>query len=68
MRVREYSRNEVAELLKVTPARVSQIALFLGVEGRWARGSIYYKLSDVRRMQQRDTKPGPKPNGKGKGK
>lgn len=61
---RGWSRNEVAELLDVTPARVSQIAKELGVRLRWHyRDGFSYTVSDVSRMKSRSRKPGPKATG-----
>lgn len=64
---RGWSRTETAELLGVTPARVSQIAKDMGIRMRWHwQDGFSYTVRDVARMQERSTKPGPKPTTKGK--
>lgn len=65
MRVRLYDRREVAKLLGVSAPRVSQIASEMGIQHTWALGAYRYKLSDVRRMQKRNTKPGVRKLNKG---
>lgn len=62
---RGWSRADVANLLGVTPARVSQIAKTMNIKLKyhWQDG-FTYTVRDVNRMTTRKTKPGPKGNGR----
>ena len=62
---RGWTRTEVANLLNVTPGRISQIAKEMKIRMRWHwQDGFSYTVRDVSRMQERSTKPGPKPKGK----
>jgi len=62
-----WTRAEVAEVLGVTVSRVSQIAQQMGIKMRWHRQhGLGYRVQDVSKMAQRDTKPGPKNGAKQK--
>lgn len=48
--------------MDVTPARVSQIAKKMGIcLGKGRDGKVGYTTQQVKRLVERDTKPGPKP-------
>lgn len=65
--VKIYSRADAAKILNVSPARISQIADRLNIQINWQDGlGFYYSKDQVKRMLQRNTKPGPKPQAKGK--
>lgn len=58
---RSWTRTEAAALLGVTPARITQIAKNLNIRMRWHwEDGFSYALRDVKKMQERNTKPGPK--------
>ena len=62
---RGWTRTEVAELLNVTPARVSQIAKSMKITMRWHwQDGFTYRVGDVAKMEARSTKPGPKGRGR----
>lgn len=63
-----FNRPRAAEVLGVSVSRVSQIAKEMDIRMRWVVDyGLTYSAQDIRRMMQRDTKPGPKPT-KGKAK
>lgn len=56
-----YTRTEAAAILGVTVSRVSQIAKSMNIGLSWKRyNGFNYSQQQVRRMMQRNVKPGPK--------
>lgn len=61
--VKTYTRSDLADVLQVSPARVSQIAKELGINPDWNGSEFLYSQKQLRLMLQRNTKPGPKKEG-----
>lgn len=60
---KEPTRREVAELLGVSRSRISQLAKEINATGilDMTTGERRYFMADVRKMQKRNVKSGPRP-------
>ena len=56
---KQYTTQQVAEILDVTDGRVRQLAKSLGIDRKFGRAR-YFTPGDIDRMRQRNTSPGPK--------
>lgn len=65
---RALTRSDVADVLQVSPSRVSQIAKQLKLEPEWNGSEFVYSRPQLRRMMERNTKPGPRNHRKGNSK